>query len=103
MCMNDLEDVITNYVTGIYNLTECIFLMIFSSISLLYFNYIVFLTCIAVSIFSYYVPQLFVKKLNINQKEINNAQSLYLKKIKNLFGGLMIFVYANKKKSFQMH
>lgn len=66
--MNDLEDVITNYVTGIYNLTECIFLMIFSSISLLYFNYIVFLTCIAVSIFSYYVPQLFVKKLNINQK-----------------------------------
>lgn len=98
--MNDLEDVITNYVTGIYNLTECIFLMIFSSISLLYFNYIVFLTCIAVSIFSYYVPQLFVKKLNINQKEINNAQSFYLKKIKNLFGGLMIFVYANKKKSF---
>lgn len=97
---NEVEDFVSNYVEGIYAFCEKISLLIFSSITLIYFNYILFILCILLSIFMYYIPQLFVKKLSEKQKNINEAQGLYLKKVKNLFYGIMNFIYANKEKNF---
>lgn len=97
---NEIEDFVRNYVEGIYAFCEKISLLIFSTITLIYFNYILFIFCILLSIFMYYIPQLFVKKLSEKQKNINEAQGIYLKNIKNLFYGIMNFIYANKEKNF---
>lgn len=98
--INEVEDVISNYVEGICGISESISLIVLSVTTLIYFNYLLFIACIVLSAFIYYIPQLFVKSLNEKQKSLNIAQGIYFGKIKNTINGIMNFVYSNKEQNF---
>lgn len=98
--INDVEDIINNYIGGICEIVSCISLIVFSVITLVYYSYILFLACVILSIFTYYIPQLFVKTLEKKQKDLNTAEGIYLKKIKNILYGIMNFIYSNKQNNF---
>ena len=98
--INDVEDIINNYIGGICEIVGCISLIVFSVITLVYYSYILFLACVILSIFTYYIPQLFVKTLEKKQKDLNTAEGIYLKKIKNILYGIMNFIYSNKQNNF---
>lgn len=98
--INDVEDIINNYIGGICEIVCCISLIVFSVITLVYYSYILFLACVILSIFTYYIPQLFVKTLEKKQKDLNTAEGIYLKKIKNILYGIMNFIYSNKQNNF---
>ena len=98
--INDVEDIINNYIGGICEIVGCVSLIVFSVITLVYYSYILFLACVILSIFTYYIPQLFVKTLEKKQKDLNTAEGIYLKKIKNILYGIMNFIYSNKQNNF---
>lgn len=97
---NDVESIINLYITNLFNLYSCISMLIFSMISILYINKYIMVLVIALSIVSLAIPKIFVKRLKIVQKKLNDSQEEHLFKIKNLLLGMIYFIYNNKRSKF---
>lgn len=97
---NDVESIINLYITNLFNLYACISMLIFSMISILYINKYIMVLVIALSIVSLSIPKIFVKRLKIVQKKLNDSQEKHLFKIKNFLLGMIYFIYNNKRSKF---
>lgn len=98
---NEVENISQLYLKPKYMLYSSASLIIFSVIELIYFNIYLLFLAILLSLFIYYIPQLYVGILQKQQTEYNNSQKIFLSKIDNFFRGIFMFIYSNKIKNFE--
>lgn len=99
--LNDVQSIQTIYLSNIYNIYEAVPLFIFSMVSLIYINKYLLVISAILTFVSYKIPDLFNEKLKTKQEKYNISQETYLKKLKNLFEGILKFIYSKANNRFE--
>ena len=99
--LNDVQSIQTIYLSNIYSIYEAVPLFIFSMVSLIYINKYLLVISAILTFVSYKIPDLFNEKLKIKQEKYNISQEIYLKKLKNLFEGILKFIYSKANNRFE--